>query len=106
MRAHRSQPLGRRIDIDDGVRFPRASALFVGVASPQIDDGFTVERDGDRRANLAGLLEIVDESLLHALEAPIAIAVDLGRHLKVPRCVLYQQAMHWDRALNRSTTNR
>src|SRR5690348_9859829 len=45
MRAHRSQPLGGRIDIYDGVALPSPGPRFIGVAAPQIDDRPAVERD-------------------------------------------------------------
>ena len=75
----RRGPLGRRHGHAQRVLLPRAGALGVGVAAPQVDDRLTVHGDGDRGPQLAPLGEVALELLGDAGEPLVAVALHVHR---------------------------
>ena len=63
-RTQRGHRLGRRPDVDDRVALPRRRLRLVDVAAPQVDDELAVEDDGDRRADIEALVEVLRERRL------------------------------------------
>lgn len=75
----RGHALGRRVDVHQCFALPLAAVLFgrVGVvAAPEIDDRITVQREGDRRTDLAPILHPPREDLTHSRKSRITISVD------------------------------
>ena len=82
-RGQRRHRLGGGIDVDDGVFHPRLRLRRVGIAAPQIDNGFAVLRHAIGRAEIAEVLEIVLEGLANLFEALVGEAVDFN-HIQFP----------------------
>ena len=88
MGANRGHALGRRVGIDERVAFPFAVAVRALSGSdepaPEIDDGFPVEREGDRSTDLSARFEFIDKDLTHLFEARITMSMDGDCHFDSP----------------------
>ena len=76
--------LGRREHELQPVRVVGTGALGVGAARPQVDHPLAVVVHGDRRADLAVLVEVADEGVADAFEPGGDGPVDLDAHAVLP----------------------
>src|SRR5206468_2840060 len=66
-------------DVDEGVALPRRGATLVDPATPDVDDGLTVDEHRDAGAEVGTTVEVVLEHLAYARIALVALAANLGR---------------------------
>ena len=77
----RSHGLRGRIDVDDRVLFPGPRLLDIGMATPEVDDGFAILGDAEGRANVCARVQMRLELVPHAFEFIVHESLHLGlRH--------------------------
>jgi hypothetical protein len=76
--------LGRRPHVDDGVGSPRPSSRRVGVPTPHVDDGFTVDVYRDGRAEFLPVGDGLVERVGDPLKSRVAVPVN-GAHRTIMR---------------------
>lgn len=89
-RAQRSHRLGDREDVHQRVVAPRDGPVGVGVSAPEVDHGFTADRQADRAAELGPGAEFGREGVPNRGELVSAEAVD-GDVVRL-RCVNLRHA--------------
>src|SRR5579859_4811591 len=83
MRTDGGEALGGRPHIHNRVAIPWPRPRLIRMAAPQVDYRTSIDGDGNRGADLAAPLEVLDEGGPDTIESAVTFPVhhDVGRHI-------------------------